>query len=197
MMNGINREAEVLVRYIPHDSIGVELGVWRGDSSELFSTKTKKLHLVDSWNIKSYMHLDTWENYLERNKNFVKIKGKVKEKNIKDFQDYNDKIYKKVVNRFKYNDKIFIHRMDTNKFFKTFNEKVDWFYVDAAHDEEGCYKDLVNSYNHLKKFGGGIIFGDDYGNKPGVTEAVDKFKNEYDLNFKIKLIYENQFEIKI
>ena len=196
-MNGLNRGVRHLLQRIPSDSIGVELGVWLGDSSQFFSNKTKKLHLVDSWNINSYKHLDTWENYLERNKNIMGIRGKVKEKHIKEFQKYYDKIYKNLVKKFKKNPNIIIHRMDTNKFFKSFNEKVDWFYVDAAHDKEGCYKDLVNSYNHLKKFGGGIIYGDDYGNKPGVTKAVDKFKNENDLNFKIKLIYENQFEIKI
>jgi len=196
-MNGLNRGIRHLINEIEYESIGVELGVWRGDSSHYFIKRAKKMHLVDSWSLESYKHLDTWENYLERNKNLIKIKGKVKEKHIKSFQEYYDKIYKKVVNRFKYEDKIFIHRMDTNKFFKTFNEKVDWFYVDAAHDEEGCYKDLVNSYKHLKKFGGGIIYGDDYGLKGGVTRAVDKFKNEYDLNYKIKMLPHNQFQVKI
>ena len=79
MMNGLNRGVRHLLQRIPSDSIGVELGVWRGDSSQFFSNKTKKLHLVDTWNINSYKHLDTWENYLERNKNIMGIKGKVKE----------------------------------------------------------------------------------------------------------------------
>ena len=86
----------------------------------------------------------------------------------------------------------------TNKLYikavlKTFDEKVDWFYVDAAHDEKGCYNDLVNSYNHLKKHGGGFLFGDDYGNKPGVVKAVDKFKAEYNLTMNV--FHKNQYEM--
>ena len=196
-MNGINRGAKDTAQRIQPNSVGVELGVWKGDSSEYFSYKTKKLHLVDSWSIDSYKHLDTWERYLDNHKSLVKIKGKVKEKSYKHFQSYYDKVYENVVKRFNDRPHIIIHKMDTVEFFKNLNEKIDWFYVDAAHDEEGCYIDMVNSYNHLKKYGGGFLYGDDYGNKPGVTKAVDKFKIDYDLNYKIKTFGKNQFEIEV
>ena len=48
MMVGGNPFAEKTMWRIPKDSIGAELGVWKGDSSKLFLKRAKLLHLVDS-----------------------------------------------------------------------------------------------------------------------------------------------------
>ena len=61
--------------------------------------------------------------------------------------------------------------------------KFVWFYVYT----------ISTSYNHLKKHGGGILFGDDYGNKKGVVKAVDKFKSEYNLTMNV--FHKNQYEM--
>ena len=186
-MVGTNVAAQYVAKRMRENSIGVELGVWKGDSSHFFSERTRKLHLVDSWSVEPYKELDSWDNYLNK---YSQITGG---KDVESFKKYYDKIYESVVARFSNNLNVIIYRNDTNEWFKTFDEKVDWFYVDAAHDEKGCYNDLVNSYNHLKKHGGGFLFGDDYGNKPGVVKAVDKFKAEYNLTMNI--FHKNQYEM--
>lgn len=59
---------------------------------------------------------------------------------------------------------------------KHYGVRADMVYLDASHDYDSVFKDLVNWYDILKK--GGIIFGDDYGNTvawPGVKSAVDDF----------------------
>lgn len=190
MMRGVNTNSLETVKRIPSNSIGVELGVWMGDSSEKFLMKTKKLTLVDSWSVEPYKkNNETWERYINRYKQMVG--GETEE----DFKNYYDNIYDTVVERFSTRVNVNILRMSTDYYFEQLEEPVDWFYVDASHEEMGVYKDLVNSYKHLKKYNGGYIFGDDYGNKPGVVKGVDKFIKDYKLSLKKFAI--NQYEIKI
>lgn len=188
MMFGKNVESVHIANRIKENSIGVELGVWKGNSSIQFVKKTKHLHLVDAWAPVVYEESDEhgdYEKYLDR---YAELVGSRDEK---DFIGYYDKIYETVKNTFK--DKpVTIHRMSTDNFFKSFHEKVDWVYVDAAHDYLGCLKDLKNSLKILKN--DGIIYGDDYHNKPGVKKAVTEFIKETGLKFDN--IYGNQYEIR-
>lgn len=191
MMKGINSNSSHTVDRIPENSIGVELGVWQAHSSKLFEKKTKKLHLVDSWAVQPYLESPDIDYFAYINR----YSGLVGSSNPEDFQKYYDKVYSDVVKMFSKNENVFIHRMTTDEWFEKNEELVDWIYVDAAHDKNGCYKDLVNSFNLLKKAGSGLIFGDDYGNKAGVTEAVDAFVKDYGL--KLNNFYKNQYEIKV
>jgi hypothetical protein len=109
------------------------------------------------------------------------------------FQKYYDKVYESVKTRFKSNKNVIIHRMDSKKWFDYIDIKFDWIYVDGDHSYEGCLIDLENCLKVLKK--NGIIFGDDYGNKPGVVKAVDEFITKH--NFKLEVFAHNQFQINI
>ncbi len=51
--------------------------------------------------------------------------------------------------------------------------KADLIYIDADHTRPGCLSDIVCYYSLLKP--GGIMFGDDYTEEKGVTEAVRIF----------------------
>lgn len=189
MMLGKNTQSQYILDRIPENSIGVELGVWKGDSSEKFLTKCSFLHLVDSWSVipyKNSIENGTFDDYLR------KYKSIVGSNNIEDFDKFYDNLYLEVTNRFK-NKNVKIHRLSTKEFFSNFKEKVDWVYVDAAHDHDGCYFDLENSLKIVKN--GGFIFGDDYLNKPGVKSAVDLFVKTYNLSFNN--FYKSQYEIKV
>lgn len=189
MMFGKNIESVRVVDRIPVGSIGVELGVWKGDSSELFLKRAKHLHLVDAWAPESYemsKEHGTFEDYLAR---YSKLVGS---KDPKDFVKYYDNIYESVRSKFLLKP-VTIHRMFTKEFFDTFSERVDWVYVDAAHDHDGCYFDLTNSLKIVKP--GGSIFGDDYKNKAGVRSAVDAFVRDNDL--VLNNFHGSQFEIKL
>lgn len=189
MMFGINPFSSATAKKIVRGTVGVELGVWKGNTSAIFLKKAKHLHLVDTWSIQPYqVNEETWDRYINRYKE--QVGGDTPE----DFQRYYDDVHNSVVERFSSSD-VTIHRKSTRDFFADFNEKVDWIYVDAAHDEEGVYLDLVDSYNYLKQCGGKVIYGDDYGNKPGVTAGVNKFAKEY--NIAVDNFYQNQYEIKL
>jgi hypothetical protein len=188
-MYGRNIDSEETWKRIPENSVGVEIGVWKGDSSDKFLRRARHMHLVDSWSPISYENSDehgNYENYLKR---YSKLVGS---DNPEDFQRYYDNIYNSVVERFK-EQSITIHRMSSEQFFKTFTEKVDWVYVDGDHSYEGCLKDLRNCLKIVKP--GGMIFGDDYTNKPGVHQAVNQFIAETNLPFNN--FYETQYEICI
>jgi hypothetical protein len=54
----------------------------------------------------------------------------------------------------------------------------DMVYIDANHDEDDVYRDLVNYWSLVRP--GGVLFGDDYWTAvgPGVINAVDRFARE-------------------
>ena len=192
MMLGSNPATDRTWKRLPSQSVGVELGVWKGVSSEKFLNRASKLYLVDSWSIKPYKDSDEFGNYTGYLKKYSKIVGSC---NANDFQNYYDKIYRDVIKKFNRDMRVEIYRMTTDTFFLTVHKylKVDWVYVDASHSYEGCLNDLRNSLNIIVK--GGSIFGDDYNNRPGVTKAVNQFLKETGL--KIDNFYKDQYEICI
>lgn len=141
----MNPGASIVARLLPAGAVGVEIGVWKGDSSAQFLLRTSHLHLVDPW------------------------PGR-------------DEQYEYVVQRFK-GERVTIHRMKSAAFFATFSSKVDWVYIDGLHDYLHCLADLYGAESILKH--GGVIYGDDYGKKEGVQDAVDEYCKVRGLNLKL------------
>ena len=58
---------------------------------------------------------------------------------------------------------------------------IDYLYIDAAHDYDSVRADLRAWGPKMRP--GGLILGDDYGNRafPGVKQAWDEFEHYYDL----------------
>lgn len=189
MMIGNNKGTDETWKRIPKDSIGVELGVWKGASSEKFLRNASHVHLVDTWSVTPYESSDEFGDYNGYLNRYSKIVGS---NDPKQFQKYYDGIYKSVKNKFT-KEEVTIHRMTTDEFFAKNSEMFDWVYVDALHSYDGCLSDLRNSLNIVKS--GGSIFGDDYGNKEGVVRAVDTFIKETGLNLIV--FSNNQYEIKV
>ena len=193
MMFGKNPGTDETWKRIPTGSVGVELGVWKGESSEKFLRRAGHLHLVDPWSVVAYENSDEfgdYQGYLDR------YSGLVGSKDPDSFQKFYNKIHDDTAKKFK-NAPITIHRMTTDEFFEQFDQEVDWVYVDALHSFEGCLSDLRNARKIIKS--GGSIFGDDYGNekyrKEGVERAVDQFIKETGL--VVDNFFYDQFEIKV
>ena len=184
MMFGRNPGAQETAKRIPQGSTGVEIGVWRGESSALFLQRAGYLHLVDPWSVGPYKGGD-YQDYLNR---YAKIVGS---SDPAQFQQYYDKVYQEVGQRFK-GQAVTIHRCTSADFFATFQQKVDWVYIDGLHTFKGALADLRGSLNIVNT--GGSIFGDDYGNKPGVTHAVDQFERFTGLTVDH---FGNQYQIRL
>lgn len=99
--------------FITKDMVGVEIGSFRGVSSEVFSYFCKKISCVDPWSLAQE----------QRNYNEIDISLSVKAE--KEF----DSILEK-------NNNIFKVKMFSDEAAKLFDENsLDFIYIDAAHDQ--------------------------------------------------------------
>lgn len=195
-INGTNDDTRELWKMIPQGSIGAEIGVWKGQSSQRFIRRAKHLHMVDPWSISAYNQSTDWlgigyEGIKERYEYMV---GSTKDE---DYEKYYDSIYKGVCDKFK--DKpVTIHRMTSTEFFNSYSgEKLDWIYLDGEHSYESVYKDLNDCLKVMKEKG--VIYIDDMNkdNKqhPGVRQAAFRFAKEQ--NLKVIRILNNQAMIQL
>jgi len=183
MMFGKNTHVTETVKRIPPGSVGVEIGVWQGGTSALFLKRCRFLHLVDPWSIDPY---EAQPNYFTRYRTLVGSADR------KDFETYYERVFQSVKRRFA-GKQVKIHRCTSAEFFDTFEGLVDWVYIDGMHTFEGCMADLNGSLKIVR--GGGFIFGDDYGTKPGIAEAVNTFVADNGL--PLKVFAKTQFQISV
>jgi len=177
-----------ILRRIPDNSIGAEIGVWMGESSKKFLAKTRHLYLIDSWSILPYKWGET-EAKTDFSEWLEKYSFLIPSKDPDEYQKVYDQAYRKVCKRFM-DDPVTIYRMTSDQWFSFFNKRIDWIYIDGDHEYEGCLRDLKNSSKITD-----VIFGDDYGVKRGVTQAVDFFENNMDCIVTRFDMY--QYEIKL
>ena len=190
MMIGQNRNSVSILSKIPPNTVGAEIGVWKGDSSELFlkTVKPSEFHLVDPWSFDAFAENLSEEEY---EKEIQKYSVLTNGKDRASFEEYYDKIYESVKTRFKSYTNVVIHRKTSTEWFNTFDKKLDWIYIDGDHTYDGCLNDLKNCLKVMKP--NSVIFGDDYGNKPDVKRAVDDFTIDKNLT----IIGKNQFMIEV
>lgn len=175
MMFGKNLAAAETAKRVPVGSVGVEIGVWRGDSTALFLERASHVHLVDPWSVTAYEDSEEFGDYRAYLKRYAALVGS---DDPREFQKYYDRIHRSVCDRFP-PELVTIHRCTSDDFFRKFSWQVDWVYVDGSHSFGGCLTDLKNAQRIVKP--GGLIFGDDYGNKPGVTSAVQEFAETFEV----------------
>tara|TARA_B100000131_G_scaffold279468_1_gene284656 strand:+ start:134 stop:763 length:630 start_codon:yes stop_codon:yes gene_type:complete len=161
----------------------VEIGVWKGDFSQLISNEfpKAKLILIDPWKVSEK---NNQINYGSDNSN----------------QDYLDKIYKKVVNRFSNKPNISLFRGNIREFYSLNSLlKVDLFYVDGDHSYDGVISDLECCHEMTKK--NSVIILDDYGINESwweddVIRAVHDFLGKYSNHYVIKSKIKSQLSIE-
>lgn len=146
-----------------------EIGVYRGDFSiELLKLNgVHKLHMIDIWENQVCSCGNVDGNYV------VNYNGKDN--------------YEYVLNRFKSYDRVEIHKMYSDTFFKQLKNKLDAVYIDGDHSYNGCKADLESARNAVKE--GGWIMGHDYLINAkcnhfydfGVNRAVNEFCEKYQL----------------
>jgi hypothetical protein len=157
---------EQLVRLLPPDGVGLEIGVAEGDFAAvlLANANPRQLHLVDPWE-----HQDS-ESYRPDTNNVGP-----EEANLR---------HSRVVDRFSGEisaGRIVMHRSYSHDEASRFpDETFDWIYIDGAHYFEACARDLALYGPKVKA--GGLILGHDYAAsaaaramKFGVVEAVNQF----------------------
>ena len=173
---GLGDYRRFLLKALPENSIGCELGVWKGDfSAEILDiVNPKKLYLMDPW---TYQPEFTGSWY-----------GGGVAKNQGDM----DAIYEAVASRFSKYDSVQLVRYKTDDLSDQIPDgSLDWVYVDGNHQYEFVLNDLQTFVKKVKS--GGLLCGDDYGRGKGapVSRAVSKFLEEG--SCEMKWIRKHQF----
>ena len=159
----VDIRARELLKRIPPNAIGAEIGVFAGElSARLLSRGDIKLKMIDSWT--------THENspYVESNDFHSKLT-----------QEQQDNYKKMAFDNTEFaSDRREILHLTSEEASKLIpDESLDFIFIDADHSYEGCKTDIALWYKKVKK--GGMISGHDYSNPycPGfeVNRAVDEF----------------------
>ena len=167
---------EMMRHFIIPESVVVEIGVWRGEFSEyLVSLNPAKLHLIDPWK-------------------GVVPSGDV-DGNFVSYADL-DSEYLRMVDRYRTNDKVVLHRAFSGEAIATFQDaSIDIAYIDGDHSYDGVLRDLEALLPKMKK--NGIICGHDYEMNLekahtvynfGVKRAVDEWCSKHGLTLCAKAL---------
>lgn len=165
---------EQLLKCFPRDMKCLEVGVQNGNFSAMMLERLSpsQLHLVDPW-----QHFND-EKYDKDYANVAQIDQ--------------DNIFSRVVDRFKSDKRVFIHREASPSASKSFSDGFfDFIYIDGMHYKDAVLTDLKAWIPKLKP--GGIIAGHDFANHSaaqsmgfGVIEAVLELLNT--TNFHIHIL---------
>lgn len=157
---------EEMLEIIPKNTIGVEIGVFKGEFSDIILNivNPKKLYLVDPWCgvIKS------------GDKNGLNV----------EYINGNEYFKNNILPKYNNDSRVEIIKSCSNELIKLDDNFFDWGYIDGDHSYEGVKYDLTLLRNKIKS--GGIIMGHDYvlPRFEGVVKAVDEFCNKYNLHIK-------------
>jgi len=155
---------DFLLKKMPKNSIGAEIGVWKGVFTQriLSLVEPQKLHLIDPWKFQ-----EEFPNRLYGGQ-------------VANSQEDMDKIYESVVAKTK-GKNVIIHRdFSSNVIPQLEKNYLDWVYIDGNHHYEFVKQDLELCFQKVKR--GGFIAGDDYNWSPKenrddvpVRRAVNEF----------------------
>jgi hypothetical protein len=156
---------DCVLTQIPRNSVCAEIGVYKGDFSELIMEhEPKRLHLVDPWKFElDPAYASSW---------YGGSLGKSQAKM--------DRIYESVIGRFGSairSGTIEVHRSTSVECCPQFPDNYfDWIYIDGNHHYQFVKMDLEIFLPKVKR--NGLVAGDDYGSpgwwQDGVTKAVDE-----------------------
>lgn len=163
IQNGYIESKQFILDYMPENSIGLEIGVWKGTFSKFINSNKQLSH---------FYLCDPWSFQPEFPQNWY---GGAISKEQKDM----DAIYESVNNEFKdFTNVSIIRDYSSNLLNHLEINSLDWVYIDGNHAYEYVIQDLEISFNLVKPQG--FIFGDDYVTAhPGVIKAFKEFLEKY------------------
>ena len=171
---------EVILNTLPKNSVGCEIGVWKGEFSQQLYNRLQpsKLILLDPWKFVE-QHPDRWY-------------GGTWAKSQEDM----DQIYEDVKEIFKGKEEVLILReFSYLSKFKIDHNSLDWTYIDGDHSYEFVLRDLQYSLLWVKS--GGYITGDDYEKGNEIEEAVTFFLDTNKNKVELEKLEGRQFIIKV
>ena len=157
-----------IFKLIKKNSVCCEIGVWKGEFSQLIIKKNNptKLYLIDPWK-------DFGDNYFDK-------------KHIKYRQENQDQRFNLVNEKFKSNilkNQVEVLKMTSEEALSKLKDiKFDFIYVDGNHQYKFVKYDIENYFELLNE--SGYLVGDDYR-----IDSVKKAVHDFIQNNKIKNFY--------
>ena len=139
-----------VLRALPKDAVGVEIGVWKGEFSTriLSRAKPRTLHLVDPWAV---------SGDADRAETAWYGAGKIRQAEMDAMHDRVARQFRSRIQR----GQVVIHREASSDALRRFaDNSVDYVYVDGDHSYAGVTADLEQAYRITRP--GGFICADDY-----------------------------------
>ena len=161
--------------HIPENSVGAEIGVFKGEFSDkiLKQINPKKLYLIDPWELGYDKNGETATYKSTNGEKLTAYSNKEDSQEVK--EKFSNEIIKGQISiqvGYSYN---MVDEFPDNYF--------NFIYIDGCH-LYGCVKSDLSTYWSKLKLGG-IMCGHDYhDNYPGVIKAVEEFK----LTHRLKLL---------
>jgi predicted O-methyltransferase YrrM len=189
----IDPRRRALLEFIPHSSVGVEIGVFCGEFSEsvLLACRPKCLHLVDPWWVAFGSNYPDWGGYTDFGKLETATAFEMTLRRVEAVNEVSE---------------VHLHADYSVKWLETLpDEYLDWAYIDSSHSYEDTVRELQLLKNKVKKTG--LIMGDDFQIDPqhehyGVFRAVQEFvrSEPYDIIFadrNMQWVLRRDFERKL
>jgi len=162
------------------ESIGVEIGVWKGEFSKkiLELVHPKMLYLCDPWEFMPE-YADRWY-------------GGTAAKSNQDMQD----IYDNILNEFDHLDNVEVIKDYSNNLLKYIQpNSLDWTYIDGNHSHEFVLQDLNISLELVKT--NGMITGDDFERGNEIESAILEFAKNNQSVIQSIVVDRRQFIITV
>jgi hypothetical protein len=157
---------EELIQLIPQNSIGAEIGIFKGEFSKILleTTKPQLFYMIDPWE----------GNIMSGDKNGQNI----------EYIDGETHYVENIIPEFLFLPQVKLLRNYSDILSLFPDNYLDWIYIDGAHDYDYVRYDLENSIHKVKP--GGYIMGHDYTNQmfPGLVYAVDEFCKTHNLEIE-------------
>ncbi len=161
---------DFIVRRLPPDGVGAEIGVYRGDFSErlLAVARPRLLHLIDPWICVPEIPSRQWGG---RGNNTQAVMDGI-------FEAVNARFAREIAA-----GRVRIFRGTSAEFFAQLAPaSLDWIYLDGDHRAPSVRADLEAAWTRVRP--GGLLLGDDVHlpNSPfgdGVTKGVGAFTADH------------------
>ncbi len=144
----------------------LEIGCYEGLSSVFFADNLLSHNESTLTCVDPFMNIDTNDHskFLQNNE----------EANF----DYN-------INKCKNSDKITVHKITSDEFFKSNSQTYDFIYIDGCHEPDFIQRDMENAFKILRL--DGIMWMDDYRGGDGIQikATMDKFLDSHKGEYKI------------
>lgn len=154
-----------MLRLFPRNSVGAEIGVFKGEfSRELLSmTEPTELHLIDLWWVGYGEHYPDWGPYTDHGRLRTRDAFRQAEETAAPFQR---------------RSRVTLHAGDGVEYLSSFPDQYfDWIYIDSSHKYEHTQRELEVAARKVKAHG--LIAGHDWEPDPehqhhGVYRAVQE-----------------------